>query len=235
MSCPTARTAAAFAFASVAASTLASVGRSSPLGLPLITGYLVAGAAAGPYLLGMLTHDDCTSLADLINNDAMGFIGFSAGTKFLLSDMEGTIQPTLVLLTALVLVTYGLVGSCFYFAAPYLPLTADQTPEVQQATSMVIACLAARSQHLYTSSHRKLHPPAPLGRTPPRAFPLAPPRPRPAHHTSPTHAPPTHAPPTDTRTHIHRLALRPVRRSRALPRPRSRSSRSWARGAPSPR
>jgi len=146
MSCPTARTAAAFAFASVAASTLASVGRSSPLGLPLITGYLVAGAAAGPYVLGMLTHDDCTSLADLINNDAMGFIGFSAGTKFLLSDMEGTIQPTLVLLTALVLVTYGLVGSCFYFAAPYLPLTAGQTPEVQLATSMVIACLAvARS------------------------------------------------------------------------------------------
>ena len=145
---PTARTAAAFAFASVAASTLASVGRSSPLGLPLITGYLVAGAAAGPYVLGMLTHDDCTSLADLINNDAMGFIGFSAGTKFLLSDMEGTIQPTLVLLTALVLVTYGLVGSCFYFAAPYLPLTAGQTPEVQHATSMVIACLAARSQPL---------------------------------------------------------------------------------------
>ena len=63
----------------------------------------------------------------------MGFIGFSAGSKFLLSELSGSIRAVLSLLAGLVLTTFTLVFSGVYLASPYLELTSSVPPMQQLA------------------------------------------------------------------------------------------------------
>lgn len=66
-----------------------------PLGLPSVTGYLVAGILIGPYFLGRLGIDGLgfTSVAnvkefEIISNVALGFIAFAIGNEFRLSQLK---------------------------------------------------------------------------------------------------------------------------------------------------
>ena len=142
---PTFRSICAFAVVSIASSTMSEVCRKH-LRLPLITGYILAGILCGPYSLGLLSSVECKNLARIIVDDAMGFIGFSAGSKFLLSELQGSLKPVLSVLFGLVSVTYCLVLVGVYLASPYLSFTASLPQEQVVAISMITACLAvARS------------------------------------------------------------------------------------------
>lgn len=66
-----------------------------PLGLPSVTGYLVAGILIGPYCLGRLGIDGLgfTSVEnvkefEIISNVALGFIAFAIGNEFRLSQLK---------------------------------------------------------------------------------------------------------------------------------------------------
>ena len=122
---PTLHTFAAFAIASIAASTLSEWTRKT-LRLPLITGYIVGGIICGPYAIAILQRPECIQLAHVVTDDAMGFIGFSAGSKFLLSELSGSLKQVLSLLLGLVSVTYALVLSGLMLASPWrLPDLSD--------------------------------------------------------------------------------------------------------------
>ena len=65
-----------------------------PLGLPAVTGYLIAGVLIGPFLLGALnipgigiTATQIHSLG-IISDLALGFIAFSMGNKFRLKQLK---------------------------------------------------------------------------------------------------------------------------------------------------
>ena len=66
-----------------------------PLKLPSVTAYLVAGVLIGPYCLGLLgiqglgfpTMADVESLS-LISDVALGFIAFSIGSEFRVSELK---------------------------------------------------------------------------------------------------------------------------------------------------
>ena len=68
-----------------------------PLKLPAVTAYLIAGVLIGPYFMGRLgidglgfdSHTDVNNLA-LISEVALGFIAFSIGNEFRLSDLKKT-------------------------------------------------------------------------------------------------------------------------------------------------
>ena len=68
-----------------------------PLKLPSVTAYLIAGVLIGPYCLGRLgvhglgfdTHEAVESLK-LVSEVALGFIAFSIGNEFRLSDLKKT-------------------------------------------------------------------------------------------------------------------------------------------------
>ena len=73
-----------------------------PLKLPAVTGYLVAGILVGPYLLGALnipglgfnSMEQIASLS-IISEVALGFIAFSIGNEFRLSQLRKTgVQAT---------------------------------------------------------------------------------------------------------------------------------------------
>ncbi len=72
-----------------------------PLGLPAVTGYLIAGVLIGPYCLGVLGRAlsiNCLGFASMeyverfkvISDVALGFIAFSIGNEFRLSQLKKT-------------------------------------------------------------------------------------------------------------------------------------------------
>ena len=106
------------------------------LGLPAVTAYLVAGILIGPYCLGRLgveglgfvTHDSVTALS-MFSEVALGFIAFSIGNEFRLSQLRETGKQATVVaifqaLLATVLVDLALVGLHMVLGEDKLPLTA---------------------------------------------------------------------------------------------------------------
>ena len=75
-----------------------------PLKLPSVTAYLIAGVLIGPYCIGALgiegfgfnSHDAVNRLS-LISEVALGFIAFSIGNEFILSDLKKTGKQALVI------------------------------------------------------------------------------------------------------------------------------------------
>ncbi len=57
------------------------------IGLPNVTGYLVAGLVIGPYVLGLFPKEAAEQSAD-ITNIALGFIAFSIGGEFKMSSIK---------------------------------------------------------------------------------------------------------------------------------------------------
>ena len=142
---PSLRNYGAFLFICAAAAQVSDWARKS-LQLPLITGYILMGILCGPFVLELLGKTECSVLSRIVVSDAMGFIGFSAGSKFLLSEIRGSLRHTIGVLLGQLLLIYPLVFAGVYFLAPWLELTARATPDEVLAISLFIAALAvARS------------------------------------------------------------------------------------------
>ncbi len=126
-----------------------------PLKLPSVTAYLIAGILVGPYCLGQLgisglgfeTHDAVSALG-LVSEVALGFIAFSIGNEFRVSDLKKTGKQALVIgilqaLVATVFVDLALLG--LYFLMPgkitlpqVITLGAIATATAPAATLMVV-------------------------------------------------------------------------------------------------
>ena len=133
-----------------------------PLGLPSVTGYLLAGVLIGPYCLGRLsdfigfgfgTMEQVETL-QLISKVALGFIAFSIGSEFRLEHLrhigkQATVIAIFQALAATVLVDGALIA--LHFAFPdVLPLPAAivlgaiATATAPAATMMVIKQFKAK-------------------------------------------------------------------------------------------
>ena len=132
-----------------------------PLKLPSVTAYLVAGVLIGPYCLGRLgvqgigfpTMDDVTHLS-LISDVALGFIAFSIGSEFRLSELKKTGKQAFVIgvlqaLAATFLVDLALIAIVFLTngklsIAQAITLGAIATATAPAATLMVVRQYKAR-------------------------------------------------------------------------------------------
>ena len=125
------------------------------LKLPAVTAYLVAGILVGPYVLGSLgisglgfTSMENIDAYDIIPDVALGFIAFSIGNEFRLSQLkqigkQATVIGIIQALLACVLVDAALIG--IHFIAPdklslpaALTLGAVATATAPAATLMVV-------------------------------------------------------------------------------------------------
>ncbi len=75
-----------------------------PLKLPSVTAYLIAGVLVGPYLMGKIGFDgfgfnsaDAVAKLSLVSEVALGFIAFSIGNEFRVSDLKKTGKQALVI------------------------------------------------------------------------------------------------------------------------------------------
>ncbi len=127
-----------------------------PLGLPAVTGYLLAGAIMGPYLLGHLgvtglfvSMDAMASMATIVQDVALGFIAFAIGTEFRLSALKKTGKQATVIgivqaIIAMLLVDGVLILLHFILGEDRLPLSvaitlgAIATATAPAATLMVV-------------------------------------------------------------------------------------------------
>ena len=127
-----------------------------PLGLPAVTGYLLAGAVMGPYLLGKLgitglfvSMETLSSMATIVQDVALGFIAFAIGTEFRLSALKKTGKQATVIgivqaIVAMLLVDGVLILLHFILGEEKLPLSvaitlgAIATATAPAATLMVV-------------------------------------------------------------------------------------------------
>ncbi len=127
-----------------------------PMGLPAVTGYLIAGILLGPFVLDVLgvVHDGETerslaSIASLVQSIALGFIAFAIGSEFKLSSLKKTGRQATVVgifqaIVTMLVVDGALIGLHFLLGEEKLPLTvcivlgAIATATAPAATLMVV-------------------------------------------------------------------------------------------------
>ena len=126
-----------------------------PLRLPSVTAYLIAGVLIGPYCLGALGIDglgfatmESVEHLGLIADVALGFIAFSIGNEFRLSDLKKTGVQALVIgilqaLAATLFVDLALLGVFYLMPGKIsipqiLTLGAIATATAPAATLMVV-------------------------------------------------------------------------------------------------
>ncbi|KAJ0405242.1 hypothetical protein P43SY_006927 [Pythium insidiosum] len=73
--------------------------------LPLITGYLIVGVIAGPFIANLLSRQLVDMLAPTVNALALSFISFQAGQEIYLPELRPQIKGVLLLLGVLYAVT----------------------------------------------------------------------------------------------------------------------------------
>ncbi|EGZ21042.1 hypothetical protein PHYSODRAFT_489923 [Phytophthora sojae] len=90
--------------------------------LPLITGYLVIGIIAGPFVANLLTEDIVTMLSNYVSALALSFISFQAGQEIYLPELRPQLKSIMILLgvlyvTAMIILTSAILvaESAFFY------------------------------------------------------------------------------------------------------------------------
>ncbi len=135
-----------------------------PLGLPAVTGYLLAGILIGPYCLGALgmsglfgSMESMEGMAQIVQDAALGFIAFAIGSEFKLSSLRRTGKQATVIgivqaLVAMFLVDGVLILLHFILGGDVLPLSvcvtlgAIATATAPAATLMVVKQYKAKGK-----------------------------------------------------------------------------------------
>lgn len=90
------------------------------LNLPLISGFLLAGILAGPYVLGLISGEAVDRLR-IVDQVALAFIAFAAGAELLLEDLRKQLKDIVWVTATLVAGTLVLGAAAMYFLTPYIP------------------------------------------------------------------------------------------------------------------
>lgn len=115
-----------------------------PLGLPAVTGYLVAGILLGPYCLGQLGIDGLgfTSIEyveglSVICDVALGFIAFTIGNEFRVSQVKAIGKQAAIVSTAAAVLATILVGGGLFVFHIFMP------DVVSVPTALIMGAIAA--------------------------------------------------------------------------------------------
>ncbi len=108
------------------------------LGLPKITGYLLAGIIAGPFVLGLMPTGSTDTLR-YIDELALGVIAFVAGSELYLKEIRGRIRSIGWITGGVVLTASFAIGLALFALTWFIPFTQD-APLV---TRIAIALLGA--------------------------------------------------------------------------------------------
>lgn len=112
----------------------------STYGLPYITGYLLAGALAGPFVLGMLPREASEQLR-YIDDISLAVIAFIAGSELYLRELKSRLQTILTNAAGIVVFAFVLIGVALYFAQSFIPFTAGYPFMTKLAVSLLGATI----------------------------------------------------------------------------------------------
>ena len=95
----------------------------SRYGLPYITGYLLAGALAGPFILGMMPAE-ATDALRYVDDVSLAVIAFIAGSELYLKELQDRLRGILLNAAGIVVAALTLIGIALFFLQSSIPFTA---------------------------------------------------------------------------------------------------------------
>jgi Kef-type K+ transport system membrane component KefB len=90
-----------------------------PLGLPHLSGYLLAGIIGGPYVLELVDHHTVSQLSE-VNTLALALIALAGGAELRVSTLRQVARSVAWALAVQCLVVLVLVSAAFVLLAPYI-------------------------------------------------------------------------------------------------------------------
>ncbi|MEM0997214.1 MAG: cation:proton antiporter [Bacteroidota bacterium] len=115
------------------------------LHLPMITGYLVTGILAGPFVLTLLRKDGVAYL-DYLNDISLAFIAFAAGSELFLKDLRGRFRSIGWNTFGQLVITFFLGGAAILLLAEYIPFLKAMDMPTRIAVAMLAGTIfVARS------------------------------------------------------------------------------------------
>ncbi len=113
--------------------------------LPLITGFLCTGILAGPYVLGLIPAEALSRLR-FIDQMALAFIAFAAGSELNLQEMRGSFRSIRWVTLGLVVSTFVITSTVVFLIADAVPFLSGMPPVARLAVAILAgSVLVARS------------------------------------------------------------------------------------------
>lgn len=94
----------------------------SRIGLPYITGYLLTGAIAGPFVLGLLPEESTATLR-YIDEISLGIIAFVAGSELYLKEIRSRIKSIAWISGSMLVFGVIISGVALFFLTELIPFT----------------------------------------------------------------------------------------------------------------
>lgn len=112
----------------------------SQYGLPYITGYLLAGALAGPFILELLPKEASETLR-YIDDISLAVIAFIAGSELYLKELRSRLRGILLNATGIVIAAFSLIGIALFFLQSSISFTAGYPVITKVAIAMLGATI----------------------------------------------------------------------------------------------
>jgi len=113
--------------------------------LPLITGFILTGILAGPYILGFIPDTAVKSLR-FVDEISLAFIAFVAGGELYLKELTNRLKSIKWVTSSLMVFTFCMGSIAVYLMSAFIPFMQNQPPAVNISISILAgAILVARS------------------------------------------------------------------------------------------
>ena len=113
--------------------------------LPLITGFLFTGIVCGPQFLELIEQDAINNLG-FVNDIALAFIAFAAGSELFLKDIRRRVRSIIWNTVGQLIVTFVIGTLAVYLLADYIPFMRDMTSGGKMAVAILAGTIfVARS------------------------------------------------------------------------------------------
>lgn len=106
------------------------------VGLPRLTGYLIAGIVVGPQVAGFITKGDVKALG-LVNALALALIGLAAGAEVTLPILARIWKSLSIAAVVHIVIVVGGCAAAFYAASSYLPFLKGYEPGAVGAVAVL--------------------------------------------------------------------------------------------------
>ncbi len=92
--------------------------------LPHITGYLLVGALAGPYLLNLLPAEAADNLR-FVDALSLAVIAFVAGSELYIKELRSRVRAILLIIGGIITAALGMVGVALFFLTESIPFVRE--------------------------------------------------------------------------------------------------------------
>lgn len=117
----------------------------SKIKLPLITGLLMSGVLAGPFVFHLLPVEKTNDL-NFLNEVSLAFIAFAAGSELYLKEIRGQFKSIMWNTLGQLVITFGLGTLGVYYMSAFVPFMNEMNEESRFAVSILMATIfVARS------------------------------------------------------------------------------------------